>query len=199
MANAPYRLGFVSGGLLIHQSKIAARLYLETRDWEAVKRRVRDENLFQTRTPSTATRYLLEVVRRLKGLDDALLNIIAEGGPTERAQVLWAAACRHYQLLGDFAVEVVRDKFLHGDAHLKPEDFTRFVNQQTLWHPELEDKTDRTISKLRNNAFQMLKESGLLEPDGRVGEAFLSPQVSESVAPSDLWFFPTSDPLEGPL
>lgn len=199
MADAPYRLGFVSGGLLTHQSKIAARLYLEIGDWETVKRRVRDENLFQTRTPSTATRYLLEVVRRLKDLDDALLGIVAQGDPTERAQVLWVAACRHYQLLGDFAVEVVRDKFLHSDAHLKPEDFTRFVNQQTLWHPELEDKTEQTISKLRTSAFRMLREVSLLEPDGRVGEAFLSPQVRESLAPSDLWFFPTSDPLEGPL
>lgn len=197
MADAPYRLGFVSGGLLAHQSSIAAKIQLETGDWEATKQRVRDDNLFQTRTPSTTSRYLLEVVRRLKGLDETLLAIIADGEPTQRTQVLWVAACRYYQLLGDFAVEVVRDKFLHGNAQLKPDDFTRFVNQQSMWHPELEEKTEHTIKNLRSNAFQMLREASLLETDGHISGAFLSPQVSEALTPSDFLFFPTSDPLEG--
>lgn len=196
MADAPYRLGFVSGSLLAHHSKIAAGIFLETGDWETTKQRVRDGNLFQTRTPSTTSRYLLEVVRRLKALDDPLLTIVAGEDPTQRAQVLWVAACRYYQLLGDFASEVVRDKFLHGNQKLQPEDFTRFVNQQSLWHPQLEEKTERTIKNLRNNAFKMLKETSLLEPDGRISQALLSPEVRKALAPSDLWFFPASDPLE---
>ena len=193
MDEAPYRLGFVTGGLFAHQARIAAELYLDTDNWETVKDRVREDNLFQTRTPSTGTRYLLEVVRRLKALNQKQLQVVAKDNHKDRCQVMWVAACRHYQLLGDFAHDVVRDRYLHGDSHLAPKDFTRFVHQQSLWHPELEEKTERTISNLRQNAFLMLRQASMLEPDGLVVGAFFSAPVLDCLQPNDFLFFPTDD------
>ena len=40
---------------------------------------------------------------------------------------MWAAACRRYELIGDFAEEVVRERFLLMTPTLGTEDFERFM------------------------------------------------------------------------
>ncbi|WP_368502430.1 BrxA family protein [Actinomyces sp.] len=67
----PYRLSFVVGGLLATEATIAAPLYLELRDWEAVRQALNAGNLLHARTRSTAVRLTRELIQRLSVLTDA--------------------------------------------------------------------------------------------------------------------------------
>lgn len=40
------------------------------------------------------------------------LQRLAEASLTERAHLMWAAACRRYELIGDFAEEILRERYL---------------------------------------------------------------------------------------
>jgi hypothetical protein len=197
IAPAPrYALSFTSGALLMREAVIAAPLYVRERNWPKVRALIADDNLLQTRTAASGSRLAREVARRLAMLTDDEIELLIEATATERGHLLWAAACRRYDLIGEFAEEVVRERFLLLTPTLSYEDFDSFVRGKSLWHSELADLKESTLRKLRANVFRMLNEAGLLSDGGHLLQAVLSERVAGALAarsPSDLRFFPTND------
>lgn len=193
-----YALSFTSGALLTREAAIAAPLFLEVRDWNAVRDRLRAENLLQARTASSGFRLAREVAQRLAVLTDAELDLLQDASPSERGHLMWIAACRHYAFIGDFAEEVVRERFLLLTPTLDYDDFDSFVHGKALWHPELTEVKDSTLQKLRSTVFRMLTEAGLLVGD-EIVHAPLSERVRDALdaqVPSDVRFLPTRDSKE---
>lgn len=192
--NAPqrYALSFTSGALLAREAVIAAPLFLELRDWDAVRARLNEDNLLQTRTESSRERVSREVVQRLAVLTEEELELLIDAGPAERGYLMWTAACRRYAFIGDFAEEVVRERFLLLTPELRYEDFDAFLYHKSLWHPELSNIKESTHKKLRQTLFRMLSEAGLFA-DGRIVPAVLSGRlykVLSKQSPSNARFFP---------
>ena len=107
--------------------------------------------------------------------------------------MLWAAACRRYTLIGEFAEEVLRERFLLLSETLTYDEFDVFLLTKAIWHEEIAQLTESTTRKLRSNVFRMLVEAGLLGDDGRIIPALLSERVAffmDVRSPSDLRFFP---------
>ena len=193
---ARYALSFTSGALLMREAVIAAPLYLRERDWSRVRALIAGDNLLQARTAASGSRLAREVVQRLAVLSDDEIELLLEATATERGYLLWAAACRRYDLIGEFAEEVVRERFLLLTPTLSYEDFDSFVRGKSLWHSELAELKESTLHKLRANVFRMLNEAGLLSDSGHLLQAVLSEGVASALAarsPSDLRFFPTND------
>lgn len=189
-----YALSFTSGALLMREAGIAAPLYLRERDWSKVRAAIEQDNLLQTRTLASGRRLTREVAQRLEVLGDNELEVLIDATATERGHLLWAAVCRRYDLIGEFAEEVLRERFLLLAASLDHDDFDSFIRTKALWHQELADLRDSTLRKLRSNVFRMLVEAGLLSADGRIQQAVLSERVTDVLAmrtPSDVRFFPT--------
>ena len=194
-----YALSFTSGGLLVREADVIIAEYLRSRDWVTVRRAVTEQNLLQARTTSSSVRVTRESIQRLCVLNDAELELVAEASLTERCHFMWAAACRRYELIGDFAEEVVRERFLLMTPTLSTEDFERFMTGKSLWHNELDELKPSTRAKLRQNIFRMLHEAGFRSEEGAIVPAVLSERVYEALAardPSDVRFFPTTLPLE---
>lgn len=193
-----YALSFTSGALLTREAVIAAPLFLEARDWNAVRNRLRAENLLQARTASSGFRLAREVAQRLAVLTDAELHLLQDASPSERGHLMWIAACRRYAFIGDFAEEVVRERFLLLTPTLGYDDFDSFVRGKALWHPELAEVKDSTLQKLRSTVFRMLTEAGLLVGD-EIVHAPLSERVRDALdaqVQSDVRFLPTRDSKE---
>lgn len=193
-----YALSFTSGALLAREAVIAAPLFLEVRDWNAVRDRLRAENLLQVRTASSGFRLAREVAQRLAVLTDAELDLLQDASPSERGHLMWIAACRRYAFIGDFAEEVVRERFLLLTPTLGYDNFDSFVHGKALWHPELAEVKDSTLQKLRSTVFRMLTEAGLLVGD-EIVNAPLSERVRDALdaqVQSDVRFLPTRDSKE---
>lgn len=196
-----YALSFTSGALLTREAVIAAPLYLDVRDWSAVRDQLRAENLLQARTASSGFRLAREVAQRLAVLTDAELELLRDASPSERGHLMWVVACRRYAFIGDFAEEVVRERFLLLTPTLGYDDFDSFVRGKALWHPELAEVKDSTLQKLRSTVFRMLTEAGLLT-GGEIVHTPLSERVRDALdaqVPSDVRFLPTRDSKEGTL
>lgn len=157
-----YALSFTSGALLAREAGIAAELYLRERDWTRVRSLIREENLLQARTGSSSARRAREAAHRLSVLSDAELEFLLDAAPSERGLLLWIAACRRYALIGDFAEDVVRERFLRLTPTLTREHFDAYLRERALWHPELAELAPSTAAKLRQNVFRMLADAGLL-------------------------------------
>ncbi|WP_203928004.1 DUF1819 family protein [Virgisporangium ochraceum] len=196
-----YALSFTTGALLAREAALLAPVFVERRDWERVRDEAVARNLLQARTSSTGVRLVRETVKRLSALADDEIGLLVEATASERAHLMWAAACRRYELIGEFAEEVLRERFLLLASTLRHEDFDTFVRAKALWHEELAQVTESTLRKLRSNVFRMLQEAELLSEAGLIMPVVLSDPVAAVLTartPSDLRYFPTRL-TEGPV
>ncbi|WP_285728095.1 DUF1819 family protein [Psychromicrobium xiongbiense] len=190
-----YALSFTSGGLLAREGEAVAEIYLATRDWSVTRARVMETNVLQARTVSSSERLGRETIQRISVLSDKELELLTEASYTEQRHLMWAAACRRYDIIGDFAEEVLRERFLLMTPTLSIDDVERFLTGKSLWHPELDEVKPSTRQKLRRALFQMLREAGLRTSNGDILPVALSTPVAELLrrrTPSDLRFFPTT-------
>lgn len=194
-AAAPrYALSFTTGGLLATEAALVAPVYLGGHDWAATRARVRDGNLLQRRVASSTRRVLGALIPRLQLLSESELQIVADGTSTERCHLMWAGACRRYDLIGEFAEEVLRERFLTLAGTVSYDDYDSFYRAKAMWHDELDEVTDLSYKKLRQVLFKMMAEAGLLNPHGSIEPALLSARVTGCLTdrtPSDIRFFPT--------
>lgn len=188
-----YSMSFTTGSLFHVESVTLATLFLELHDWKTVREKVLSDNLLQARTLSTAKRVCNEIISRLKKLDPPELDLLAHGSPQEQGYLLWIAVCRRYRFIAEFAVEVVRERYLNLQNDLSYEEFDSFFNKKSEWHPELEDIRPATRTKLRQVLFKILREAELLNADNTLNEAMLSPQLMGVIAKDNrksILFFP---------
>jgi hypothetical protein len=189
-----YRLSFTTGVLFLSGAPIAAKLYLQLNDWVEVRNELGSNNFLQARTSGTAARWGSELVQRLETLTKDEVALILEATADELAQLMWVATCRRFTFIGDFAEEVLRERFLLVKSELTYKHFDDFVSSKVLWHEELSEIKASTYQRLRSNLFQMLREGGLLTADGTIIPVVLASRVRERLEqrmPSDVRFFPT--------
>ncbi len=191
-----YRLSFTTGGLFVHEAPLVAACYLQVGNWQATREHVKASNLFQVRTTAAVTRIGKEVSARLEHLDADELACLLDSSRRDQAYLLWAAACRRYTFIRDFAVEVLREHFLLLRRQVALVDYDGFYSGKALWHAELEEVALSTQLKLRQNLFRMLREADLLSARHMIHPARLSPHLAQLLARQgrdDLLIFPATD------
>jgi len=189
-----YALSFTSGALLMREALIAAPLYLREHDWTKVRELIWENNLLQSRTVATGQRVAREVAQRLGVLTDDELELLVDATTSERGHLMWAAASRRYDLIGEFAEEVLRERFLTLAGKVTYVEFDSFYRSKAIWHDELDGITDSSYKKVRQVVFKMMVEAGLLSNGGMIEPAVPSARVVKCLnrrTPSDIRFFPT--------
>lgn len=196
MSAEKYNMAFTAGGLLIRESVELAKLYLVSGDWKEVKIQANSDNLIQSRTASSSERICREICFRLEGLHEDELAVLIEGSLQEQQQILWVAICRRHRFIYEFAVEVIREKYLQLNFDLLQEDYDAFFNAKAEWHDELEKLTESTRTKTRTVVFRMLRETDILTKTHIINPVMLTHQVARTIgahSPDDLRVFPLSD------
>ena len=192
MARKTDGIAFSNRSLFVHESVMMAALFLDAADWNVVRAEVLSKNLLQSRTASNAERLCREFISRLKTLHLSELRLLFDGTPLEQGYILWIAICRRYKLIADFAVEVLRERYLSLKTHVKHEEFDSFFNRQAEWHPGLEKISPSTRSKQRQMLFKILREAELLDANHRIIPAMLSQRLVDVICDNDrsalLWF-----------
>jgi hypothetical protein len=190
-----YIMAFTAGALLHQASLTVAELFVKLGDWRAVRERVRDDNLLQMRTPAASRRIFQEVVSRLKHLTSAQLALLCTGTPQEQEHMLWLAICKRYRFIYDFAVEVMREKFIRLDFALSYDAYDIFFNDKAEWHAEVAGVAESTRKKLRQVLFKMLREANFLTQEDQILPVVLSPRTLDVIVADDpayLMAFPIS-------
>ena len=193
MAEAKYSMSFTAGGLLYHETVEIAKLYFSLTNWQSVRGKVLENNILQARTQNTAKRIFQEISSRLDLLTKEELVILIEGSYQEQVQILWLAICKRYKFIYDFAVEIIREKFLSLGLEVSFEDYDAFFNSKAEWHDELENLTEKTKNKARQVVFKILREAELLSKNNIIIPGILAPRVFDSICnddPQKLSIFP---------
>ncbi len=193
MNNNRYSLSFTSATLLYRESITVAELFFELKDWSKVRTAVITDNLLQVRTQNTSQRLCSEIMSRLKKLTLQELELLVQGTSQEQVYLLWVALCRRYTLIGDFAVEIIRERFISLKVDLNTEDFEAFIHKKSESHDELATINPTTRYKLRQVLFKMLREVELIRADNTINAVLLTPRLVQAIAQhqrQDLLFFP---------
>lgn len=197
-----YRLSFTTGGLYFRECLKVAPLYLELGCWDSVRNISIEENLLQTNTRSSSVRTYREVSTRLQQFSNDEIELLVESSKQDQRYLLWLAICRQYKLIEEFAVEVIREKFLGMDLSLTHHDYNLFFNRKADWHPELDELSTSTKNKLRQVLFRMLGEADLISSGNQMIPAMLSPKVARAIfgtSNSQSVIYPISDADLGDL
>lgn len=193
MKRKRYRMSYTTGTLLHHESVELVQLYIQLVSWENVRERVVTENLLQSRTLNTLKRVCNEIIGRLKMLHYEELHLLASGTQQEQSYILWIAICRRYRFIWEFAVEVIREKYVSLKYNLDAKDYDAFFNKKAEWYPELDHISPVTRNKFRQMLFRTLREVHLLDDNYTIDPAMLSSRLVTLVSriqPEDLLCFP---------
>lgn len=181
MSEDRYSMSFTAGSLFHRESVKLATLYRDLGDWGKVREKVFEDNLLQARTLNTLKRVWKEVASRLRMLSQAELEFLVEGSHQDQAYLLWIAVCRRYRFIAEFAVEVLRERYITLKADLAIEDFDSFLNRKAEWHLEMDRIAPATRIKLRQVLFKMLREADLLGANNLINAAMFSPGLLELI------------------
>jgi len=193
METAKYKLSFTAASLSISESIKIAEVYLSCKDWDETARIVKEQNLLQSRTGSRTVRVLRELTQRLENLSEEQLMLLVEGTLPEQKYLLWFAICKTYSFIQEFAIEILYEKFMSLNLEVTELDYDAFFNRKADWHEELDEIKTTTKDKLKQVAFRMLREAGLITESNVIIQAILSKRlidVLNSDAPMSYQIFP---------
>ena len=190
----PYKMSFSTGGLFLVESINVARLHIPGQPWDATIMRALDEGAVSLPKTASQQRTLREIVNRISTLTDDERSLLVETDDrTEQQALLWLAASRAYRFVGEFAVQVLRDRHLSYRLDLPLEVFDMFWDEKAEWHLELAEISRSTRLKLRQVLFRMMREAAILSSDGTIHTAYLTARVKALISqtrPTDLAVFP---------
>ena len=132
---------------------------------------------FSSTKTSTSIREFREIKNRLKKLTPKQLDIIANGDLNSQKQIGFLSMCKHYAIIKDFTIEVLRDKVLVFNYQINESDFKTFIESKMLLHPELEQFSDSTLKKAKQVLFLILEQSGIINSSK---EKLIQPQIVQT-------------------
>lgn len=158
-----YVADITAGSLLVHESRKVATLLRGGLTPPEIKSRVIIENLFQKRSPETASRQCRLILKRLLSMSQDFWAMISDGPLPLTKQALLACAIKDSRFLGDFMRDVVKSRARAHDDQLRFGDWDRFLEMCELIDPEVTKLKESTRKKLRQVIIRILVESGYLE------------------------------------
>ena len=74
----------------------------------------------------------------------------------------FVAVCKTYAYIYEFVVEVLGEKMINLDYHIREADYLMFFNRKAELHPELEKLAETSAYKIKQVLFRMLEETGFI-------------------------------------
>jgi len=161
--NNRYNAEIVAGALVPFESRALAPLYLRGVSEKELKYLLTVENILQKRSPGTAIREAELIKKRFNLIEDDLLQIIAHGTRQPMMQALLIAAIKHSNLIGDFLLKVVKDKWRNFETILKVSDWENFLRECEQIDLTVGQWKTTTRGKLGQVVKKCLVEAGYLE------------------------------------
>jgi len=158
-----YNAELSAGSLMPLESRRIAALLLThpTADqWETA---LKCDNLLQKKTMATARRQARLIRNRLDTIDDAGLDLIANGNQEVAMQMLLVAAIKHSQLLGDFLRTVYWQRLRALETYLASKDWETFLVECNHRDEAVSSWSDSTKAKLFQVLVRVLAEAKFLE------------------------------------
>ena len=126
---------------------------------------------------STGKRLYSELKKRVSQLTEEEIEILINGSLTAQKQISLIAVCKSHPFIGDFVVEVLREKLLLFDYYVSDGEFLSFYRRKNDMHPEMDSLTENTQQKIKQVTFKILEQADLIDS---VKNKVIQPQIIDS-------------------
>ncbi|GEM_PF-6264819 len=170
--NTLYQAKFTAGGLLIKECDRTIPFLVENGIGEAQVLRDNPEYL-GTNSMSSRIRVVREILYRFKAVNIKVWEKFNNLPLRDKAILLHMACLLAYPILRDFHFKVVVKKWKELSIQVTLNDFRKFIDEVSSQHPEIEQWTKSTQTKMGTVALRMLEEANFLQ-----NGTLKSPEVS---------------------
>ena len=157
-----FKADIAGGSLKLQESRVIAGMLLNQMSDLEIRRQIREENVLQKRSPSTAARQAALLRARLETMTPELWKLVHNGSKETATHALLAAAIKHSPLFAEFMDKVVRERFRTFQIDLPRKLWNEFVEHLHDEDPGMPVWNAATTNKLGDSVFQILKESGFI-------------------------------------
>ncbi|MCI1881449.1 MAG: DUF1819 family protein [Sporolactobacillus sp.] len=189
MTGQDYASTLKSFPLLLLELKTVCRLHLQGLDKVALKKKIVDDNLFQSVSVSRRKELASVVLRRQRHLDDFLMKkLLSADLGTARVIALYAAA-KEDRLLREFIAEMIGDKLVAKSNSLTRWDIEQFFESKRQQSKRIRYWQADTLIRLREAITHILREAGFLiaEPNGdQLRQPIIDPDVAHHLRRQEL-------------
>ena len=186
-------MSFTASCLRCRETSVIASLFLRLADWKEVHDEVLRHNVLQIRTASSQRRFFTEIKHCLECLTAEEMQILASKNSADAGVVLWLAVCRCYKFIGEFAQEVIHEKYVSFQKNIDDSDYALFFERKSSLHPELLAMKDSTRKKIKQMLFKLLRECAIIGHDNEILATYFSREIFRLLSPDDFLFYPTRE------
>jgi len=159
-------MSYTAASLRIHDTLMVAEAMIHD-DYDGL-----ETKLGRGKT-ATGKRIRRELVKRLKNLTPAQLHYMLDAGLDEARKLAFLAICKTYDFIHEFMVEVLHQKMIQMDFQITEGEYIAFFQRKSELHPELQELSDSTKTKLMTVLFRILAEVRIIDS---AQNKFLQPQ-----------------------
>ncbi len=170
-----YSAGLISQSFWLAETREIIKLKKDGTAEEEIKKMCIEEDLFNTQRESYSLRINRDVTRRLKNIDNELIDIFLSSDISTQKLINLYLIAKNDRLFFEFLFEVYREKNFIGAKSLSKSDLNTFFNNKELQSDIVKGWVETTKAKLKNLYFNFMTEANLLT--GKDGEKLITPPI----------------------
>lgn len=162
MTETQYSAGLMSQSFWFLEFKKVVKLRQSGMDYEDIKKKCIDDNLFGAAKEYRALRMAGYVINRVKTMDDQLVKLFLSSELATQKLINLASILKTDRLFFEFVYEVYREKSILGVGVLEVADVNVFFTQKEAQSELIAGWTDSTKQKLRRCYLNFMTDANLL-------------------------------------
>ena len=160
--NANYSAGLMSQSFWFLEFKKAVRLKQEGLDYDEIKKKCVEENLFGAAKEYRSLRMAGYIINRVKAMDDRMVELFCSSDLATQKLINLIAILRTDRLFFEFVYEVYREKIILGVECMEDADVNAFFTRKEAQSELIAGWKDTTKRKVRNIYTNFLTDANLL-------------------------------------
>ena len=169
---------------LFYEMRTTAKLMCEGLEEKEIIDRIVDDNLFQYPTEKSIRQLAKGCIARLQAMEDEnLIEIIASGSSDTAKQVCLYAMMKRYQLVWDFMITVIGEKYRTQNFSFSQMDINAFFMQLQEQDDYVAGWSESTLKKIRQVLARMLTENEYLDDikADHINPVWLDPALENAI------------------
>lgn len=179
-----YNGGLTREQFLFYEIRIVASLECQGLERDEIRRKIRDDNLFQFPTEKMVDSITNTCFKRIDALDsESLIDNLASGTIESAKQTNLYAMMKYNRIVWDFMITVIGEKYRIHDFDFSQKDLNLFFHRLQEQDDNVASWSDSTIQKIK----QVLKKS-LIECDyldstrsEKLNQILITPELEDGI------------------
>ncbi|MEC1025764.1 DUF1819 family protein [Bacillus paralicheniformis] len=160
--NLEYSSSLNGASFLLFELKQVVKLKQQGLAKDEIRKKVKEENLFQFNNQGRINRALPSVMKRAEVIDETLASLLLEGSIETGRTLNLYAIMKTDLLFFEFMDEVIGEKLHNNDYLIEKKDINLFFSSKAEQSEKVASWSDINVEKLKRAYIQVLYEGGSL-------------------------------------